>query len=191
MSEKLLRQGGPAGEAIVQNGLASDLAVGVDVAVIDGSGASGQPLGIRNTVGIGTASGTSLGYSGLVGAQKTVADANAILDPTGLGYVTTPTVAELLKGRQRFTGTDSPLWRGAIHEGEVEGVRALATKQMPAAALLYGDWSAVVVPEWGVLTLEVNPFADFKAAIVGVRALWSLDVIVQHPSAFVSITSIT
>lgn len=191
ISQRLLQQGGPAGEAIITGVIADDLAVTVDGAVIAGSGAAGQPTGILTTSGIGTASGSSLGYAGLVGAQKAVADANSILNPATLGYVTTPTVAEVLKGRQRFASTDSPVWRGALHDGEVEGVRALASKQLPSATMLYGDWSSVIVPEWGVLAIEVNPFADFKSAVVGVRCLWSIDVIVQNPTSFVAITGVS
>lgn len=191
ISQRLLHQGGPAGEAIVTGMIADDLAVTMDGAVINGSGASGQPTGILLTAGIGAVAGTSLGYTGLVGAQKAVADGNAIMNPGTLGYATTPTVAELLKGRQRFTGTDSPLWRGALHDGEVEGVRALASKQLPSDTLLYGDWSSVIIPEWGVLAVEVNPFADFKASVVGVRALWAVDVIVTNPTSFVLITGIS
>lgn len=191
ISQRLLDQGGPAGEAIVTGVIADDLAVTVDGAVINGSGASGQPTGILNTAGIGSASGAALGYTGLVAAQKTVADGNSIINPLTLGYATNPTEAERLKGRQRFTGTDSPLWRGALHDGEIEGVRAIASKQLPSATLLFGDWSTVLIPEWGVLAVEVNPFADFKSAIVGIRCLWTVDVIVTNPSSFVAITSIT
>lgn len=191
VSGQMVTQGGPEAEAIFLDGLAAEVAIGEDAAVISGSGAAGQPTGILNTVGIGTASGTSLGYSGLVAAQKTVADGNAILNPAALGYVTTPTEAERLKSRARFTNTDTPVWSGSLHDGTVEGVRALASKQIPSATLVYGDWSSVIIPEWGVLSVQVNPFTDFKSGIVGLRCLWSLDVIVQHPGSFVAITSIT
>lgn len=191
ISEKLLKQSNPAAEGIVTRGLAADLAVGVDAAAVNGTGANGQPTGILQTSGIGSVSGTALGYAGLVEAQTDIADNNAVLDPNALGYCTTPLIAQVLKGRQRFTSTDSPLWKGAIHAGEIEGVQALSTKNMPANTLLYGDWSSVIVAEWGVLIVELNPFADFRAGIVGVRALWSVDVLVQQPVSFTPITSIT
>lgn len=189
VSEQLMRQS--AADQIIKTALAGDMAVGIDAAVISGAGGV-EPLGIVNTSGIGTVAGTSLAYSGLVGVQKTVADANAILNPKALGYATTPTVAEQLKGRQRFTSTDSPLWRGALHDGEVEGVRAVASKQVPSATLLYGDWSTVWVGEWGPLMLSVDRGGNrFNQARVGIRALWMVDVFVTAPTAFVKITSIT
>lgn len=124
--------------------------------------------------------------------QKTVADANAVVDPLSAGYVTTPTVAELLKGRQRFTSTDSPLWRGAVHEGEIEGVKAIASKSVPASTMLYGDWSTLVIGEWGPLVLSANASGTrFNQVLVGIRALWMIDVFVTAPTAFVKMTSIT
>ena len=100
-------------------------------------------------------------------------------------------MGQVLKNRQQFTNTDTPLWVGAIHEGQISGVRAIATKQIPAATMIYGDWSQAAVAEWGVLSVEVNPFADFKAGIVGVRCLYALDVLVLHPEAFTVVSSIT
>ncbi|MEO7862068.1 MAG: phage major capsid protein [Nitrospirales bacterium] len=189
ITEQLLHQAG--GDQIIMAGLAGVVSVGIDLAIINGTGGA-QPLGILNTPGIGTASGTSLAYAGLVGPQKTVADASAIVNPETLGYATTPTVAELLKTRQRFTGTDSPLWRGALHEGEVEGIKALASKQLPTATMLYGDWSSVYVGEWGPLLLSADRGGTrFNTGIVGIRAMWMVDTIITSPSSFVKITSIT
>ncbi|TKB63202.1 MAG: phage major capsid protein [Nitrospira sp.] len=181
----------PAGEQLFRGGLADGVALAGDQAVLVGTGASGQPLGIVNTAGIGSVTGTSMDYADIVEFQTDVSDGNAVLNPSTLGYVTTPTIAALLKSRQRFTGSDSALWKGSVHEGEIEGCRAMSSKQMPTATMLFGDWSTVIVVEWGVLAIEVNPFTDFKAGIIGIRAVWSLDVIVTHPGAFSLATSIT
>lgn len=189
VSEQLLRQS--SADEIITRVLALDMAVGVDTVVINGAGGV-EPLGILNTPGVGATSGSTVAYSGVVGMQKTVADANAVVDPLSAGYVTTPTVAELLKGRQRFTSTDSPLWRGAVHEGEIEGVKAIASKSVPASTMLYGDWSSLVVGQWGPLLLSANASGTrFNQVLVGIRALWMIDVFVTAPTAFVKMTSIT
>jgi HK97 family phage major capsid protein len=191
VSRQATAQISPAAEQLFRSALADGIALGGDQATLSGSGAAGQPLGIINTPGIGSVVGTSIDYAKLVEFQTDVSDNNAALNPATMGYVCPPLVASLLKGRQRFTGTDSPLWRGAIVEGEIEGCRAMSSKQMPASTLLFGDWSTVAIVEWGVLAIEVNPFADFKAGIIGIRALWSMDVLVTQPLAFSVATSIT
>ncbi|MDN5940620.1 MAG: phage major capsid protein [Nitrospira sp.] len=191
VSRQALNQFSPAGEQLFRSALADGVALAGDLAVLNGSGVSGQPTGLFNVSGIGAVTGTSMDYAKLVEFQTDVADANAVLNPGTLAYVTTPSVAALLKSRQRFTGSDTPLWRGQIAKGEIEGALALSSRQMPASAMLFGDWSTVFVVEWNVLEIQVNPFADFKSGVVGIRALWPMDVIVTHPSAFSLATAIT
>lgn len=191
ISGQLVKQSNPAAEQLVMVDLAAVVAVALDAEVISGSGASGKPLGILNTAGVGVFSGTTLALSALTEAQQDVLDANALLNPQTLGYATTPAVAKLLKNRQRFTSTDTPLWQGALHDGEIEGVRATSTLQIPAATMVYGDWSQVLIPEWGLLAIDMNPFANFPAGIIGVRALWSVDVLIRHAASFTFATAIT
>lgn len=148
ISRQLLKQSDPSAEAVVMLGLAADVSVAADQAVFQGTGTE-QPQGIIGTAGVGAISGTTLAYAGLVQAQTDIANGNAVLDPLSLGYVTTPTVAQTLKARQQFANTDSPLWLAAVHEGLISGVKAISTKQIPAAKMIYGDWSQAAVAEWG------------------------------------------
>lgn len=191
VSRLATRQVTPGGEQLFRSGMADGVALAADQAVLVGTGASGQPLGIINTPGIGAVVGTSIDYTKIVEFQTDVNDSNAVITPASTGYVAPPLTAALLKGRQRFTGSDSPLWKGSVASGEIEGCRAMSSKQMPAASLMFGDWSTVYIVEWNVLTIEINPFQDFKAGIIGLRVLWSMDVIVTHPLAFSYASSIT
>ena len=189
VSEQLMRQS--SADKIIKAGLAAVTGVGFDAAVINGTGGA-QPVGLFTTPGIASASGTALGYAGLVGVQKTVADNNGIVNAETLGYLTTPTIAELLKNRQRFASTDSPVWAGGLHDGQVEGVRAASTKQILPASLIYGDWSTVWLAEWEPLMLEVDRGGTrFNQGMVAIRATWLIDVIISSPSSFVKITGIT
>ena len=191
ISDRLTKQSNPAAEQLVLNDLAAVVAVAVDADVIDGPGANGRPTGILQTAGIGTFTGTTLALSALTEAQQDVLDANAMLNPQTLGYATTPAVAKLLKNRPRFTSTDTPLWQDGLHDGVIEGVRAISSKQIPADTMIYGDWSQVLIPEWGALSVGVNPYANFQAGIIGVRVLWSVDVLIRHAASFTVATSIT
>lgn len=189
ISRQLLLQSSPGAEGIVTSDLAQVVALAADLAVLNGSGASGQPTGIINTAGIGGVTGTTLGFAGIVEFQSDVAGSNVM--PSRGGYVTTPAVAALLMQRVKFTNTASPLWEGNLWDGQMVGYPALSSNQVPSANMLYGDWSEVVVGEWGVLEIEVNPYANFQAGIIGVRAIYSMDVGVRRPFAFSLATSIT
>lgn len=163
----------------------------LDAAILQGTGISGQPTGIVNTSGIGAFTGASLSQAACRNAQRDVADANAIVGGAR-GYVTTPTIAETLSTRQRFSGSDRALWEGASDDGVVEGVRALSTTNCPASTMVYGDWSTVYVVEWGGgIGLMIDPFTKFTQAIVAIRLLLPVDVFVTRAGAFSIATSIT
>ena len=48
-----------------------------------------------------------------------------------------------------------------------------------------------ILAEWGVLEIDVNPFANFTAGITGIRAFYTCDVGVRIPGAFSVASSIT
>jgi HK97 family phage major capsid protein len=189
ISRQLLLQSSPAVEAIVTADLSQVVGLAVDLAVLNGSGASGQPTGIIGTSGIGAVTGTSIAYAGILEFMSDTAASNALFDTSA--YVTTPAVAALLKQRVKFSSTASPIWEGKLQEGSVDGYKAFASNQVPSANILFGDFSKVVLAEWGVLSIEVNPYANFAAGIVGVRAMYSIDVGVRQPAAFSLATTVT
>jgi len=144
-----------------------------------------MPTGISATSGIGTAApatGTNIGYADMIRFQTTVAASNAMMP--GFGYVTTPTIAGILMGKPRFTNSDTPIWEGNILDGQVVGARAMTSLQVSSATTFGGDFSQVVIGEWGVLEVEANPYAQFQSGIVGVRALYTCDVAIRYAAAF-------
>ncbi len=172
ISRQLTLQSSPDAESLVMSDLARVVALAADVAALRGSGAGGEPQGIVGTTGIGSVSGTSLGYTGILEFQTDVASANVM--PARGGYVTTPAVAALMMAEQRFSSTDTPLWVGNIWDGQMAGYRAMAS----------GDWADLIWAEWGILEVEVNPYASFAAGIIGVRAMYTMDVGVRYAGAF-------
>lgn len=189
ISRQLMLQSNPSADMLVMNDLAKVIALAIDQAAINGSGTGGQPTGIINTAGIGSVTGTSLAYAGILEFQSDVASSNALA--ANCAYLTTPAVAALLAQRSRFTNTDTPLWQGNLLDGNVSGYRAAATMQMPAGNMLFMDASQVCIGSWSGIEIALNPFANFTAAITGVRAIATVDVGVRIPGAFSLATSIT
>jgi HK97 family phage major capsid protein len=192
ISRKLMLQSSPSVEQLVLSDLAKVVAIAVDLAAIAGTGTE-QPTGIINTGSIGGFTGTSLASPGVLNAQADVADANALSG--SLGYVTTPTVASLLMARPELpTSGTTRLWQGNMLEGSIFGFRAMTTAQMPAGDMIFGDWSQLVIAEWGVLELATSESAntaDFHKGITTIRAFYSVDVGVRYVGAFSLATSIT
>ena len=189
LSRLLMLQSTPAAEMLVMNDLAAQLALAIDLAGLEGAGTVGAPTGISATAGIGSVTGTSLAYAGILEFQTDLAGGNALT--TGCTYVTTPAVAALLMARQRFSSTDTPLWVGSVLDGQMSGFAATTTTQVTAASMTFGDFSQVVIGEWGFLELALNPYANFTAAVTGIRAIQSVDVGIRQAAAFSRATSIT
>lgn len=189
ISRQLTLQANPDAENLVMVDLAAQVAVDKDAKGINGSGASGQPTGLLNTSGTGSVTGTSIAYAGIIEFQTDVFGGNTLM--AGSAYLTTGTVAGLLKQRVKFSSTASPLWDGRLEMGNVDGYTGMASNQVPAGTLIFGDFSQILIGEWGVLEVDVNPYANFQAGIIGVRAISSMDVAVRYPSAFSIATSVT
>jgi HK97 family phage major capsid protein len=189
ISRLLALQSSPDAESLVMSDLAQTVGTAVDKAVMHGSGASGQPQGIVGTSGVGSVTGTSLGYAGLLECQTDIG--NALQAGAALGYVTTGAVAALLAARVKFADTASPLWDGSLLDADVCGFPGMSSAQVDAATLIFGDWAQVIIAEWGSLAIEVNPYANFQAGIIGVRAMYAVDVGVRIPSAFTVAGTIT
>jgi HK97 family phage major capsid protein len=189
VSRQLMLQSTPAADQLVMGDFARVLGLAVDLAALEGPGTGGAPTGISATAGIGSVTGTTLGLAGIIEFQTDVAAGNAL--SANSAYVTTPNVAALLMARQRFASTDTPLWGGNVLDGNVMGYRATTTTQVTAASMVFGDFSNVVIGEWGFLEIALNPYASFAAAITGIRAIQTVDVAIRQAAAFSRATTIT
>lgn len=189
ISRQLLLQSVIPVENFVQQDIGAVVGLAVDTAVLAGSGASGQPTGLDNTSGIGSVTGTSLAFAGVLEFQTDVAGGN--VRPVAGAYVTTPLVAALCIQRVKYTSTASPLWEGNVWEGTMQGFQAMGTNQVAASTMYFGDWDKAVIGEWGVLEIETNPFAGFTSGIIGIRGMYSVDVGIRYPIAFSKAASIT
>lgn len=159
----------------------------IDQAVLNGSGVSGQPLGIIGTAGVQTQSGTTLN-AGTGTMKQKAAEAN--VTDENIAFLSTPAVRQLLETRERATGGGRFVW----DKDQVADRAAYVSTDVPAATMLCGDFSLVYLGFWGAgLVLEINPYeqTNFRAGIIQARVLVSCDVAVLHPPAFIVASSIT
>lgn len=190
VSHQLISQSTPDAETLLMTSIARDIGLAVDVGILRGSGSSGQPTGIVTTASIGAFTGTSLAAAGVLDAQADVAASNALYP--GCGYVTTPAVAALLMARPELPSTGTTrLWQGNMLEGSIFGFPAMSSAQMSSATMLFGWWQSVILAEWGVLELMLNPFSDFTRGLSAVRGWYTCDVGVRYAGAWSYASSIT
>ncbi len=190
ISRKLLMQSSVGVESMVNSDLAAVVGLAADLAGLSGTGSSGQPLGLDNVTGVGSVSGSSLGLAGLLEFQTDVAAGNVM--PARGAYVTTPAVAALMIQEVLYSSTASPAWVGNIWSGSILGFPAFSSNQVGTAVMYFGDWSKMVVAEWGTLEIDTNPYGSgWGAGTIAVRAIYSMDIGVRYPVAFSRAASIT
>jgi HK97 family phage major capsid protein len=161
----------------------------VDGAVLAGAGSSGEPRGILNVTGVGTQSGTSLAWTGVLHMKKVAADANA-QDGT-IAFIGTTAVRELLEARTKESGGGRYIWE----DDRIASCPAYASTLMPTATLLSGPFGMCYLGLWGPgIVVEVNPFDPtlFKSGVIQVRLVVACDVALGcDPAAFTKSASIT
>lgn len=215
-SRLALQQTTPDIEMIVRNDLAKVMALGIDKAAISGTGSSGQPTGILNQAGIGSvamgtngaaftdsASGSTSGLDQLIALEGKLDVANALNG--NLYYLTNAKVVQALKklktayGEYLWTATDGTTTSGT--PGGVNGYTVMRSNQVPStltkgtgtnlSALLFGDFSQLVIGMWGALEILPNPYGSgYTAGSVDIRAMQTCDINVRHVESFAAITDI-
>jgi len=187
MSLQLLTQQPRSFDALVFPDMLAAIGAALDQAAIQGSGGL-QPLGITNTGGVGAQSGTSLAWAGIQNMRETIATANA--NDAATAWIAAPTLRETLAQRERISTSGRFIWEG----DEIEARPAYVTTNCPAATLICGDFTRLVVVSF-FSGIEVDTSEGgttrFNPALVGVRATLWCDVVVAKPAAFIVSPSIT
>ena len=193
ISRKLLLQSSIDIEALVRSDLATVLALEIDRAAINGSGASNQPTGILQTSGIGAVAGGTNGlaaaWSHIIDLETEVSQDNA--DMGRLAYVTNSKVRGKAKQTLLDAGSGRFLWEG----NEINGYQALVTNQVPSnltkgsassvcSAIVFGNFTDLLLGFWGGLDLTVDPYTNSTSGTVRVVALQDMDIAIRHPESF-------
>lgn len=201
ISRKLLLQSSIDVEAFVRQDLATTLALAIDLAGINGSGASNQPRGVMQTAGIGSVAGGTNGaaptWDHIVGLESEVAIDNA--DVGALAYLTNAKVRGKLKTTQRFSGTNGQaIWSD---DNRLNGYNAAVSNQVPSnltkgtangicSAAIFGNWADLIIGMWGGLDLLVDPYSNSTSGTVRIVALQDVDVAVRHAESFAAMVDI-
>lgn len=184
VTRRLLLQSSPAVEGIVRNDLARALGLGIDLAVLDGSGASGQPTGISATTGINVLdlAAADPTYAEIVNIVKLVMEDNALAGRLSWiieanGWEALSTTAKQGSGVEgNFILNDN---------GMIAGYPHVVSNQVTSEEYFFGDWTQAVVGEWGGLELNVDPYTNSLKGRIRYIAFKSCDVGVKQPTAFV------
>lgn len=183
VSRRLLQQSTPSIEGLVMRDLAVAQALGIDLAGIDGSGASGQPTGISATSGINVkdlalADPT---YAEIVEIIRLVMEDNAmggsmrwLIEANGWEALST-TSKQATGVEGNFILNDS---------GTIGGHPYTMSNQVTAEEYFFGDFSQLLMGEWGGLEMNVDPYTNSLKGRVRYVTFKTVDLAVRQPLAF-------
>lgn len=183
-TKQLLAQSSVSVELFVREDLMKQLALAKDLAAINGLGSGGQPLGVMNTSGVGSATfGATATWGKVVSFETLVAQANA--DRGSMAFLTTPGVRGAWKTILKATGAlvngSSFIWDA----GMVNGYPAEATNQVPGDKVIFGNFNDMVIADWDGLDVVVDPFTQAGKGNVRIVVMLMTDVGIRHPVSFV------
>lgn len=191
---------------LAQSDLTRILAQALDQAAFTGTGTSAQPLGLLNSPDVTTTffaggNGGDLTWNSIVAAIASLDTANAL--DGRLGFATNPqTVSKLRRTLKTTADTSSNFLM--TDPGTLAGYPLQSTTLIPhtltkgsssgvCSALIFADWSQLIIGTWGATDILVNPYAtgSYEAGNIKIRALMSCDINYRHPASFVVMPDVT
>ena len=202
-----MQQTSPDIEQLVRNDIAQQLALGIDLAVINGSGSNGQPLGILQTTLASSAqtitltSNTFANLDKLIDMETQVDILNALNG--SLYYLTNARVIGFLKTlKASSTGAADrlPLWTNNLLDPAgrgilpaINGYPIVRSNQVPNAfggvanrnCIIFGNFADVVMAMWGGTEILPNPYGTgYAAGSIDLRIMQTFDCGIRRPESF-------
>ena len=178
-SRQLLQQSNPGIEQLMRDDFSQVIGLAIDKALVVGNGDE-EPLGLLEQVGIQNASLATLDWASIKALLLKLKLVNAIPN----AVLTNPTVATKLETTLKAPTAGA----GYLAEGgKVASLGLSESNHCPAATLIAGDFSQMVIGTWGAVDVLANPYAPgyYERGDVQIRILTTMDMCVRNPQAFV------
>lgn len=189
-TRKLMLQSTPQIQQLIENDLSSIVALGIDKAALCGTGSSYEPEGIVFNANVCvTSTGGTITYNSLLEMEEDVSTYNGLKG--SLAFVCPPSVRKSLRGKFiNVTYGEQPIWQAGSEKdaGSVLGYRAFCSNQVVKYSgkdvVIFGDFSQLVIGQWGAVDLIVDPYTESKQGNVTITIFSDVDVLIRHPKSF-------
>ena len=170
------------------------LANAIDLAAINGSGASSQPEGILNATGtnavVGGTNGAAPTWAHIVDMESGIFSNNA--EAQNMAYLINPATKGKLKQTKHSAGDLNYLMSG---DNMINGYKVGVSNHVPgnltkgtlagtANAGIFGDFKQLLIGQWGFLDLSVDDKSLKNQGYVAIDVNTFVDVLVRQPKAF-------
>jgi HK97 family phage major capsid protein len=174
-------------ENVIRTNIYNAFTVAFDRAAIQGAGGN-SPTGLLNQTGLvsGTLTGVNLTYAAALDLFGTVAGANA--DQGNMSYLTTPAI----KAKAMATIKAGSSAEFIINDAQNLSLFNVAhSNNVTTGNFIFGDWSSLVLAEFGAIEIVVDPYTSKHKGIVEVGATMLGDVGVKTVRSFAILKGLT
>ena len=200
LSRLLMMESVPAIEQVIRDDLLRSAADRTEFYAIQGSGSSGQPTGILNTSGVNDldiSTGTdvaALTWADITALVKLVEEDNGIVNGNAAGFLSHPSVKAKMSQTVKVASTDSVMLLNDPWNN-IYGYPAAFSSNVPttldpgdggndASALIFGDFSQLIIAQFGAPSILVDPYTGSRAGTVRMVLHAELDVGVRNAVSF-------
>lgn len=206
-SRNMVQQASPDVENILRNDFAALLARALDAAAINGTAASDEPTGILQTTGVidvptGAAGGAPT-WANILLTIAGVAGENALQG--SLGFLTNSKVtAKCSTVLKSSADTSSSFILDGPGDTTLAGYPLVMSNLVPStlekgasgavcSALIFGNWSDLLIGYWSSFDVLVNPFSEvaYTKGNILIRGMLTADIAVRQPKSFAKIADLT
>lgn len=184
ITRQALMQTTPSVERLTIDDMNMQMAQAIDIACFYGSGSSGQPTGIQNTSGILE---PTISSSGAPTLNELLAQRTAMKKVNTFGnvvYVLSPEMEEYLM--------KTPLQSSGVEGNFILPVGAtnllttpyLVSNNLSAGDYLLGDFSELMIGEWGGMEFLTNTSNKQKQGALEITMFKSMDITTRRANAF-------
>jgi HK97 family phage major capsid protein/HK97 family phage prohead protease len=194
-SKQLLGQSSFDIEAEVRRELQMRLALAIELAFLQGTGAAGQPRGLFNQT-LATTAGTPEAGKVCKHTYSSAADfadivtqiaqfAKAKVPLQNIAWLIDPDTWAKWQTKSKDTGSGQFLCTGTLEAAVVNGYPAIVTNNVPSSKTAVGSWSQAYYGSWAGLDITVDPYALKKQQAIEVTVFNMVDFAFRHLEAWV------
>jgi len=204
VSREMMMMGDPATDQWVADDLSGAVAELLQQTAINGDGSS-KPTGVLQTTGIGAVAGGTNGlaptFANIVNVMKEVEVDDAVLNEASSYYLTNSKVkAKLMQTLKESSATNAQMIYD--HPYEMLGSEKVAfTNSVPSnltkgtastvcSAIIFGDFSQLIINLFGGTDIIVDPYSQSSAAVTRIVIYQDNDVQVRHAQSFAAIQDV-
>ena len=159
-------------EAVIKADIINAINTKLEATILgNASGSTTQPAGLFHTTG---STATVSGFTDITDLESDVEDTNVMGE---CAYIVSNKAKAALRTMAKGENTSA----NVMENGEIDGTPVYNTSNVYSTGIAYGDWSNLVIGQWGSIDLVVDPFSQAKNGCVRLVVNAYIDAAVVRP----------